>query len=134
MRSPITTMIKRKSSDDKSCDEKWDELLERTENKIENWREEKTNIGPEPLLIPSNLNEESAAQASIYADDNSVGEKANDLNELKDKTKIMLDKVFEHMRAGRLLVNSDKTKILVFAMHLKRACNDLQFTRYNNNE
>ena len=46
---------------------------------------------------------------------------------MKAKTESMLLKIFEHMRASRLLINAGKTKVLLFATPQKRAKNDLSF-------
>ena len=70
---------------------------------------------------------EETGQATIYADDNSAGEEATTVGELKSKTEKMLDKIFINMRAGRLLVNAGKTKVMLFATRQKRAKNDLAF-------
>ena len=112
-------MIEMKREEDKSNEEILDELLTRTDNKIENWRQEKTEVGPEPRLIPEDHGDSS--EASIYADDNSAGEKGNTIEELKNKTENMLSKIFSHMRASRLLVNSGKTMVLVFATYQKQS-------------
>ena len=85
----------------------------------------KTGIGPEPKLLPSDL--ETTAEACIYADDNSAGETGTTKEELKEKTENMLHKIFEHMRSSRLLINSDKTKVMMFATTQKRSKNDLNF-------
>ena len=103
----------------------WDEELTTNVNKIENWRQEKTVVGPEPLLIP--VNGETSAEASMYADDNSAGEKGKTVKEVKEKTEKMLQSIFDHMRSKRLLVNSDKTKVMLLATYQKRTLNDLEF-------
>ena len=105
--------------------EKGDELLRKNQNNIEQWRSEKTGIGPEPEIVPSEI--ECSVGASIYADDNSAGEEAKTVDELKEKMEEMLVKIFDHMRSGRLLVNSDKTKVMLFATYQKRAKNNLEF-------
>ena len=92
-------------------------------SKIENWRQEKTGIGPEPRLVP--LSNKGTAKATLYADDNSAGETASTLEELKTKTEQMLVRIFDHMRSSRLLINPDKTKVLLFATRQKRARNNL---------
>ena len=94
-------------------------------NTIDRWLEEKSGIGPEPLLIPAEDGE--SPEATIYADDNSAGESGSTVDEVKGKTEVMLNKIFDHMRTGRLLVNPDKTKIMLFATNQKRARNNLKF-------
>ena len=39
----------------------------------------------------------------------------------------MLGRIFSHMKSSRLLINEDKTQLLLFATYQKRAKNDLQF-------
>ena len=67
------------------------------------------------------------SRASMYADDNSAGEEAKTVDELKEKTEAMLTKIFSHMRSSRLLVNPDKTKIMLMATYQKRSKNNLVF-------
>ena len=64
----------------------------------------------------------------MFADDNSAGEEAHSVEELKNKTERMLMKNFEHMRSSRLLVNSGKTKVMLLATYQKRTRNDLRFS------
>ena len=102
--SPITIMLTEKPENLKNEVEKWDEHLTNTCNKVENWRAEKTGIGPEPELAPPET--EDSPSASIYADDNSTSVSAKTIAELKEKTEDMLGKIFEHMGSSRLLVNA----------------------------
>ena len=92
---------------------------------IEEWRTEKSGIGPEPQLLPDEPR--NSSECSMYADHNSVGEEAYTVEELKDKTETMLHKVFNHMRTSRLLVNPDKTKVMLIASYQKRTNNNLKF-------
>ena len=112
-----------KSDEEKTVEEEWDEKLTENENKVEIWRKEKTGIGPEPRLVPSDGKESSGA--TMYADDSSVSETANTIEDLKVKTERMLDRVFAQMRSKRLLVNADKTRVMCFATYQKRTKNDL---------
>ena len=123
--SVVSASIMNKNVEEKSPDEKWDEILRNDKNKIESWNKEKTGIGPEPQLIPSDL--ETSADACIYADDNSAGEEAVSKEELKEKTEQMLQKIFNHMKACRLSVNERKPKVMLFATRQKRARNELEF-------
>ena len=100
-------------------------MLRLSGTNIESWREEKTNVGPEPELIPAGM--KGTAEACMYADDNSAGEEAYTVEDLKFKTEVMLQKIFDHMRTSRLLVNSDKTKVLLLATYQKRTKNNLEF-------
>ena len=68
-------------------EEIWDIMLNSTENNIESWRKEKTGVGPEPAM---DRRGEGTAEATIYADDNSAGEEAETVPELKEKTEVML--------------------------------------------
>ena len=99
--------------------------MQKKGNRIESWRGEKTGTGPEPELIPGEVS--TTAEACIYADDNSASEEAYTVNDLKTKTEVMLKKIFCHMKTSRLLVNSDKTKIMLMATYQKRTKNDLRF-------
>ena len=123
--SSISKAIEIKCKVDKREEEMWDEKLENTVNDVEAWRTEKIGIGPEPKLVPSAV--EGIAEATIYADNNSAGEVAESVPELKTKTEVMLGKIFENMRASRLLINSGKTKVMLFATTQKRAKNNLKF-------
>ena len=123
--SPITSKVDSKSEEEKTNDEKWDVHLSSTVNSIESWRREKTGIGPEPELLPSE--ETGTAEGSMYVDDNSAGEEATTLAELKEKTEIMLKRIFDHMWSNRLLVNSGKTRVMLMATYQKRSKNDLSF-------
>ena len=114
-RSIISTEIESKNENEKSKEERWDEALRSNENNIEHWRNEKTGIGPEPELRIEEI--ESTAKASLYADDNSAGEEGTAVEELKAKTEDMLTKIFSHMKTSRLLVNPDKTKIMLPATY-----------------
>ena len=87
-RSPISIQIDEKKEDEKSKEELWDEHLRSSANGIEYWRIEKTGIGPEPELVPHE--KKNTAEASVYADDNSAGEEAENVAELKVKTEEML--------------------------------------------
>ena len=123
--SPLTRAIEYKLEEDKTEEERWDSFLRSNVNKIENWREEKTGIGPEPLLVP-NITDQTS-RATLYADDNSAGEVGKTVGELKTKTENMLNIIFKHMRESRLLINAGKTKVLLFATRQKRSRNDLSF-------
>ena len=123
--SPISRVIHNKSEDAKTEDEKWDKYLTKTENNIDEWGKEKTGIGPEPEFLPGH--DEDSSDATLYADDNSAGETGFNKEELKNKTEAMLNKIVNHMRSNRLLINSGKTKVLLFATSQKRARNDLKF-------
>ena len=123
--SPITKAILEKEDSERMNDEKWDKYLTDTVNKVENWKREKQGNGPEPSMSPVNS---STAEATIYADDNSAGEVASTVEELKRKTEKMLDTIFGHMRASRLLINSDKTGLMLFATPQKRSKNNLEFS------
>ena len=121
----VTLKISMKNDDEKSNDEKWDETLRIKENFINTWIREKTGIGPEPRLVSRNI--ETTAATCIYADDNSAGEEAYTVDELKNKTEKMLSSLFQHMKTSRLLVNADKTKVMLMATYQKRTKNDLRF-------
>ena len=49
------------------------------------------------------------------------------MEELRKKTEAMLHGIFDHMRSSHLLVNSDKTKVMLMATYQKRTNNDLKF-------
>ena len=68
------------------------------ENFINTWIREKTGIGPEPRLVSRNI--ETTAATCIYADDNSAGEEAYTVDELKNKTEKMLSSLFQHMKTS----------------------------------
>ena len=89
---------------------------------IEEWRTEKSGIWPEPRLMPDEP--KNSSECSIYADDNSVGGKAETVEELKGKTETVLHKVFKHMKSSRLLVNPD---VMLMASYQKRTKNNLEF-------
>ena len=63
----------------------------------------------------------------MYADDNSSGEEALTVRDLKKKTEDMLLKIFKHMRASRRLVNADKTEVMLMATYQKQTRNNLNF-------
>ena len=82
-------------------------------------------VGPEPKAFVNS--EDITARATLYAGDNSASETGKTVEELKQKTEEMLGKIFEHMRASRLLINSGKTNVMLFATRQKRATNNLKF-------
>ena len=123
--SSICQYLKSKCESLLTMDERWDQLLTSTDNMINVWRAEKTGIGPEPQLVPDVG--ENTAEATLYADDNSVGEVAINVEELKLKTEMMLNRIISHMRSSQLLINADKTRVMLFAISQKRSKNNLEF-------
>ena len=65
--SYITRVLEEIEEPDRKCHETLDIELSKTVNKINNWRMEKTGIGPEPRLIPNEAG--GTSTGSIYADD-----------------------------------------------------------------
>ena len=49
--SYVTKFLLETADDERSDDKDWDLYLSRTENKIEEWRKEKTDVGPERSLV-----------------------------------------------------------------------------------
>ena len=125
MESPISVAIEWKKETEKTKDEEWDRYLSSTVNKIEVWREENTAIGPEPDMKYSS--ETESAEATIYADDNSASEVGVSVSEVKSKTECMLEKIFQHIKANRLLINEGKTKVMLLATPQKWSKNNLIF-------
>ena len=62
-------------------EELWDLKLEGEVWDLDNWREEKTGVGPNKPPVSSDVN--ITARATMYADDNSARESAKTVVELK---------------------------------------------------
>ena len=86
---------------------------------IERWREERTEIGPDQLRIKTQQDPHDG-RAELYADDSTASAAGTTWEELKRRMIRTLRPVFENMKAARLKVNEDKTKLLIIASHQKR--------------
>ena len=101
---------------DRDIEDVWD-LITVRDHKYEHFLQEKTGIGPERRQVEKY---EGSARATLYADDSSARESGRNVTELKEKTEIMLKKLFRVMRESRLAVNSDKTQILMLRTSQKK--------------
>ena len=86
---------------------------------IETWRGERTGIGPDQLRIKTQKDPHDG-QAELYADDSTARNSGKTWEETEGRMKSTLRPVFENMKAARLKVNEDKTKLLVIASNQKR--------------
>ena len=86
---------------------------------IESWRTEKTTIGPDQLRVKIREDPHDG-RAELYADDSTASASGRTWEEAKGKMNSTLRPVFENMKAARLKVNKDKTKLLIITSNQKR--------------
>ena len=118
--SVVSKMIDSKEDSKMSGEEKFDVRM-RLEGhwNIESWRMEKTEIGPDQLRVKTRQDPHDG-RAELYADDSTASASGKTWEETKRKMGSTLQPVFENMKAARLKVNEDKTKLLVIASNQKR--------------
>ena len=86
---------------------------------IESWRTEMTTIGPDQLRVKIREDPHDG-RAQLYADDSTASASGRTWEEAKGKMNSTLRHVFENMKAARLKVNKDKTKLLIITSNQKR--------------
>ena len=118
--SSVSRMIDQKTEEQQSEEEKFD-IAMRKEGTwyIESWREERTGVGPNQLRVKKKQ-EPHDGRAELYADDSTARASGKTWDDVKANITRTIKPVFQNMKAARLKVNEDKTKLLIIASNQKR--------------
>ena len=118
--SSVSRMVDIREENQSSEEEKFDIAMRRTDIwNIDSWRGARTEVGPNQLRVKKNQ-EPHDGRAELYVDDSTARASGKMWEEVKAKITRILKPVFLNMKAARLKVNEDKTKLLLITSNQKR--------------